>query len=332
LERHHAQLHPWRWRTARSVVLVTIVALLAGCGTTAKPASSGSGQTTSPGVSTPAPAFPITVTDDDGVPVTFASAPQRIVTFAPANTEIVFGLGLGDHLIGVSGKYDDYPPAARSIAEVGGSGSFGVDPNVEKVVALHPDVLLATGGGDQWKARLRQLGVPVFTINATSLADALHDIRTVGRLTGAVKAATRLTLRMAREAGAIEQRVAGEPKVSCFYEVYFQPPVFTVGPGSFVFDLLEQAGCDPITSNLSNPYPDLSVEAVVKDDPDVYLVDSLSAPSVASVDKRPGFDALSAVRHHRVVIINSDLVTRPGPRVVHGLRALAEALHPAAFR
>jgi iron complex transport system substrate-binding protein len=130
----------------------------------------------------------------------------------------------------------------------------------------------------------------------------------------------------------VERRAGVSPAVTCFYEVYFQPPVYTVGPGSFVFDLLKRAGCDPVTSNLHRQYPDLSVEALVQDDPRVYLVDSLSASSAAAVARRPGFDALSAVRRHRVVVIPSDLVTRPGPRIVQGLRALAASLHPDAFR
>jgi iron complex transport system substrate-binding protein len=169
----------------------------------------------------------------------------------------------------------------------------------------------------------------VFSIDATSFADVLHDIRTVGKVTGAEQAAAALTASMAAQAQEVRARVASSPRVSCFYEVYYQPPVYTVGPGSFVFSLLKQAGCNPVTANLKTQYPQMSVEAIVKANPDVYLVDSLSAPSVDAVEKRPGYDALSAVRDHRMVIIDSDLVTRPGPRVVDGLQALADALHPA---
>jgi len=330
LERHHAQLHPRRWSTARSVVLVTIVALLAGCGTTAKPASSSSGQTTSPGVSTPAPAFPITVTDDDGVSVTFASAPQRIVTFAPSNTEIVFGLGLGDHLVGVSGKYDDYPPAARSIAEVGGSGSFGVDPNVEKVVALHPDLMLTIAGGDQWKARLRSLGIKVFTINATDFNDLLHDIRTVGAITGATGPAAELVAGMASSARVIQSKVATEPRVSCFFEAYY-PPLTSVGPNTFLFDLLVRGGCDPVTAGARADYPEWSVDRLVTEAPAVYLVASESGVSPAAVARRPGFAAIPAVAAGRVVLIDSNLASRPGPRVTLGLAAIARALHPSVI-
>jgi iron complex transport system substrate-binding protein len=272
----------------------------------------------------------MTVTDDEGVTMTLKAAPTRIVTFAPANTEILFALGLGNRVVGVSGPYDDYPLAAKRIERVG--GATGVQPNLEKVIALHPDLVLATSGGQDWKKRLRGLGVPVFSINAMSLPDVFHDIDTVGTITGVAARAKDLTRSLARRSKAIERRVSADPAVTCFYEVYFQPPVYTVGPGSFVFDLLNRAGCDPVTSNLHRQYPELSVEALVKDDPRVYLLDSLSASSPAAVARRPGFDALSAVRHHRVVVIPSDLVTRPGPRIVRGLRALAVALHPDAFR
>ena len=311
-----------------AAALAAAILFLAGCSRAAPEAGRSAPATPSPTTAS-AGAFPVTITDDEGVELTLDAAPRRIVTFAPANTEILFAIGLGDRVVGVSGSFDDFPAAARDITPVG--GSTGVQPNIEKVVSLRPDLLLATSGGEPWKKRLRDLGVPVFTIDGTGLRDVVHDIETVGRITGASSAAEQLAGRMRARIAAIETRVRREPAVSCFYEVFFQPPVYTVGPGSFVFDLLRQARCDPVTSGLKNPYPQLSVEAVVDDDPEVYLVDSLSAKSVAAVAERPGYDALSAVQRHRVVRVDSDLVTRPGPRVVRGLAALARALHPDAF-
>ena len=124
---------------------------------------------------TPSASFPVTIADDDSVPVTLDAAPQRIITFAPSATEIVYALGLGDELVGVSGKYDDYPPAAKQVQEVGGAGDFGVDPNIETVVSLEPDLLLTIEGGDAWKARLRELGVALG--RAGQRAEASTDLR-----------------------------------------------------------------------------------------------------------------------------------------------------------
>lgn len=280
-------------------------------------------------VPSPEAAFPVTVTDDDGVEVAIPEEPKRIVTFAPSNTEIVFALGLGDRLVGVSGDFDNYPPEAQDIAHVGGAGEFGVDPNVEKLVSLEPDLMLTIAGGEHWKESLRDLDVPVFTVNATDFDDLLNDIETVGRITGATEAARSLTEEMAGDAESIAEGVAAEPRTSCFFEVFF-PPLTTVGPDTFIFDLLDRAGCDPVSGGANTDYPEWSVDRLVTADPDVYLVSSESGQSVEAVARRPGFRELSSVRSNNVVLIDSDLISRPGPRVVDGLQALAEALHPAA--
>src|SRR5207247_3762588 len=115
-------------------VLVGLAVLVSGC---AKPGAPASAPPASPSTQS----FPITLTDDDGVSVTIKAPPKRIITFAPSNTEIVFALGLGAELVGVSGSFDDYPPQAKTITQVGGSGDFGVDPNVEQVVSLQPALM-----------------------------------------------------------------------------------------------------------------------------------------------------------------------------------------------
>jgi iron complex transport system substrate-binding protein len=275
--------------------------------------------------------FPLTIADDDGVPVTLEAPPRRIVTFAPSATEIVYALGLGDRLVGVSGPYDDYPRAATHVGEVGGAGEFGVDPNIEKVVSLSPDLFLTIEGGDQWKHRLRDLGIAVFTIDATGFDDLLHDIVTVGRLTGTTASAEALTDSMRAEDHDIETRLAGSAPVSCFFEVYY-PPLTTVGPDTFIADLLRRAGCASVSASARTDYPEWSVDDLVREDPAVYLVSSESGVDPGAVAGRPGFGAIRAVAEGRVVLIDSDLVSRPGPRIVQGLRALAAALHPDDFR
>lgn len=318
-------MRPFRSLSGFLLALTLVFAACGGGGASA-PVSPGSSGTSE----TPSGSFPVTIPDDDGVSVTLDAAPQRIITFAPSATEIVYALGLGDQLVGVSGTYDDYPAAAKQVQEVGGAGDFGVDPNIETVVSLEPDLLLTIKGGDAWKSRLRELGVPVFTIDATDLEDLLHDIGTVGRLTATVEAADALTAQMGAEAQRIEEAVAGEARVSCFFEVYY-PPLTTVGPGTFISDLLDRGGCDSTSASAKSDYPEWSVDDLVRTSPDVYLVSSESGVSPDAVAKRPGFNAIDAVASGNVVLIDSDLVSRPGPRIVDGLRLLAEALHPNAF-
>jgi iron complex transport system substrate-binding protein len=308
-----------RGRRALGWVLVLAIGLGA--------CSSGPSRSASSPSSSPKASFPLTMTDDDGVAVSFPAPPKRIVTFAPSNTEIVFALGLGSEVVGVSGAFDNYPPQAKEIAQVGGSGEFGVDPNAERVVALHPDLMLTISGGDQWKDRLRGLGIHVFTVNATDFDDLLHDIRAVGAITGVPARAAELTAQMAARASAVEASVTGRGRVSCFFEAYY-PPLTTVGPHTFIFDLLHRAGCDPVSSGAMSDYPEWSVEQLVAEGPAVYLVASESGVSIDAVAKRPGFSAITAVADGRVYLIDSDLVSRPGPRVVDGLEALARVLHP----
>ncbi|MFM7718487.1 MAG: ABC transporter substrate-binding protein [Actinomycetota bacterium] len=297
---------------------VTAVLFLAAC--------SGGAPASRPSTE-PTASYPRTVTDDDGVELLLAAPPARIVTFAPSLTEVLFALGIGDRVVGVSGPYDDFPAEAADLPEVGGAGEFGVDPNLETVVALEPDLFLTIAGGDAWKERLRALDVPVFTLDASDLDDLLGDIATVGALTGTEERAAALVASMRAAADAIASEVASRPRVPCFFEVYY-PPLVAAGPGTFIDDLLDRAGCDSVSADAAGAYPEWSVEDLVGTGVEVYLVSSESAGDASAVGERPGFDAIDAVAAGRVALIDSDLVTRPGPRIVEGLRALADALHP----
>lgn len=309
------------WGVRGLLALLAVTLLAVGCGGsdvgTAPDAGSGTVE---------APAFPHTLVDDDGIEVTIPAEPQRIVTFAPSMTEIVFALGRGDRLVGVSGPFDDYPAEAQGIEQVGGAGDFGVDPNIERVVALEPDLFLTISGGDAWKAELRDLGVPIVTLNATDFTDLLEDIETVGAVSGAAEEAAALVDDMATRAEAVEAQI--EERVSCFFEVYY-PPLTTVGPNTFVFGLLTMAGCDPVTQGAATDYPEWSVEDLVADGPQVYVVTPESAKGPAAIAKRPGFEGIGAIADGSVALVDGDLVTRPGPRVVEGLEQLAAALRAA---
>lgn len=298
--------------------LAAVLVVLAACGEDATPPAAPETP------SAEAPAFPMTITDDDGVEVTIPVEPERIVTFAPSMTEIVYALGLGDRLVGVSGPFDDFPAEAADVEEVGGAGDFGVDPNIEKVVSLEPDVFLTISGGDQWKERLREVGVPVVTLNAEDFPDLLDDIRAVGSVTGASEEAESLAADMEAQAEGIEGSATA---ATCFFEVFY-PPLTTVGPNTFVFDMLERAGCEPVTGDATSDYPEWSVDDLVADRPEVYFFTPESSTTVKAIGKRPGFAAIPAVEDGRVVLVG-DVVTRPGPRVVDGLQQLAEALSAA---
>lgn len=308
------------WLTRVLPVGLAVTMLAAACAEDADPPAREVPSSPTPSADT---VFPLKLVDDDGVEVTIDAEPQRIVTFAPSMTEIVFALGAGDRIVGVSGPFDDYPAEARGLEQVGGAGDLGVDPNIERVVALEPDLFLTISGGDAWKAELRDLGIPVVTLDAVDFADLLDDIRTVGSVIGASPAAEALVSDMADREDAVESQAT--ERVTCFFEVYY-PPLTTVGPGTFLFDLLERAGCDPVTADAASDYPEWSVDDLVADGPTVYLATPESAKNPSKVADRPGFEAIPAVASGSVVLVDGDLVTRPGPRVVDGLEQLAAAL------
>jgi len=308
-----------RPRHTRLIPILLLALLLGACGLPQEPTA-----TTPP----PQPTFPLELTDDEGVTVELEKAPEKIVTWSPALTEVLFAIDRGENVVGVSGDFDDFPPEAKSIEHIGGSN---FQPNVETIVSLDADLVIdGFGGGEDWKEPLRDQDIPVVTVLADTFDDLLHDIQTIGRVTGASEEADELVGQMAETAEGIQDRIADQAAVTCFFEVGYQGGFFTVGPGAFIFDLLETAGCEPVTADANDDFPQWSVEELLRDDPDVYLVSSESGSSVKAVKGRDGFGALTAVKQDRVVLIDSDLISRPGPRVVEGLEALAEALHPGA--
>jgi iron complex transport system substrate-binding protein len=303
--------HPFRLVALAALVSLLAVACGDGAPAPAEPPPDAVDET-----------FPLTLTDDEGVELTLQAPPERIVTFAPSHTEIVFALGLGDRLVGVSGAFDDSPPEAQDIEHV--AGPSGLEPNIEKVVSLEPQIVLTAFIGGMWKERLRQLQIPVFTTLAMDLPDALEDIETIGRVLGVGTEAATLSDGLTAEAEAVQQE-AGTERVTCFFE---HSDLFTVGPGSIEFDLLERAGCDPVTASSDEPYPKWSIEQLVQDDPEMVLFSSSGEPLEELID-RPGIRNLTAVREGRVAAVDGDLISQPGPRIVEGLEELVDALHPA---
>lgn len=275
----------------------------------------------------PAPAeaaFPVTVSDDASRSVTVKEEPKRIVSLAPANTEILFALGLGDSVVGVT-SYDDFPAEVASIAKVGDFSG----PNVEAVAAANPDLIVATTGVQaDTIAKLEELGATVIAIDPQTLDGLYEDIEELGAVTGRKKEAGSVVREMRAEVEEIREALSGTGPVSAFVEIG-QNPLFTVGKGTLIDELVAIAGGTNIVTQPG--YVPYSTEQVVKADPAVYLATKGSMSDPSALAKRAGFEKLSAVKNDRIVILEDNLVSRPGPRVVAGLRQIAEGLHPSAF-
>lgn len=314
-------------------VLLLWLSLLVGCApdpSTSAGAPSTAGIAPSPGATTAAE-HPLTLTDDAGRQVTLAADPQRIVSLAPSNTEIVCALGACDRLVGVT-DFDDYPAEVVEVDKVVTMAQV----DVEAVVAAEPDLVLAAGNEltpttviDQ----LADLGLPVLTLYPESLAEVAADIELVGTAIGRPEAAAEVVTAMEARIDAVTDAVAGLDRPRTFYEVgVFEGVIYTAGEGSFLASLIDLAGGEPITGDALSTA--IELEDLVAADPELILLgDATYDPTItpASVAARPGWDAMTAVRNGAVVPISEDLViTRPGPRVVDGLEALARAIHPDA--
>ncbi len=302
-----------RWlRYAVLVVAVLALALPAGCGSKADDAAKPAGA-----------AFPVTVTDDAGREVTVEAAPERIVSLAPANTEILYGLGLLGKVVGVT-TYDDFPPEVESIEKV---GDF-VTPNLEAITAARPDIVFVTTGVQaDIIAKLEKTGAVVIAVDPQSLEAVYASIEMVGKATGTSGKATEVVSGMKDELASIQDAIDAAP-VRCFVEIA-QEPLYTAGAGTLMNDLIDQAGGENVVTE--EGYVAYSVEQLLTDNPEVYLATKGSMNDPASLKDRAGYSKLTAVKNDRVVLLDDNLVSRPGPRVIEGIRQIAVALHPEAF-
>lgn len=278
----------------------------------------------------PVVAASISVVGDDGVRISLAHAPHRLISLAPSVTEVLYTLGLGSRMVAVD-KNSDYPKAVGALPRV---ADYYGGPNYEKIVQLKPDLIVVAAGitPQAGLIKLRSLHLAVLVTNPTTIVGILHSITLVGMATGIPATATRVTAglqaRIDRVAHAL-RGVASRPRV--YYEI--DTTLYTAGHGSFIDSLISLAGGTNIAAQIHNPYPQLSAEKIIAADPQVILLgDTKFGGSVASVDARPGWSTIAAVRTHRVYAFNDDLASRPGPRIVDGLEAMARILHPEAFK
>lgn len=341
----------WSWPLL-IVTTIVIVGLLAACGRGAAPSTETPGaqtpdtqtpatqtpDTQTPDTQTPAApqtgdvGFPVTVTGDDGVAVTVEKRPERIISIAPSNTEILFAVGAGDQVVGID-TFSDYPEAALALPRVGGV----TDPDFEMMASLQPDLALSIGGTDAIVEKLRELGVPVLVLQPETM-DGLYDtIRRAGLVTGHAEEAERVITDMQTRVAAVTAKteaLSDDERPGVFY-VMWPDPLMTAGPGSFIDDLITLAGGRNIAGDAPIAFPEFSHEQVISRNPDVILVPGPWQAEEADRIKGgeyPGWTGLNAVVNDNVHVVTEDRVTRPGPRLIDGLEEFARIFHPELFR
>lgn len=277
---------------------------------------------------TPEKGFPVTVTDDFQRQVKIEAQPQRIISLSPSNTEILFALGLGDKIVGVT-TFCNYPPQAQDKEKIGGFS----DPSIEKIISLKPDLVVAGDLHAKIIQELEKLAIPVIVVSPKGLEGTLTSIEMVGKATGSSIQATRVIQSMRSKIDEIKAKMAGikeRPRV--YYEVWYDPLV-TAGPKTVVDDLIVLCGGINIASDAASKWPQYSEELVIAKNPDViihsYGHGDLQA---AGFEKRPGgWQRVNAVRNGRVYAVDADIVNRYGPRLVQAIDQFARYIHPELF-
>ncbi len=251
------------------------------------------------------------------------------MSLTPATTETLFALGVGDRIVGKVEDFSVYPPEAASIPDV---AKFG-EVDVEKIVNLEPDLVIA--GGNSFNppdkiAQLRDLDVPVLVVYAPDIETVKSDIELTGAAVGKAAEAKDLTASMQAAFDQIGAATSGLPKPRVFYELDATREIYTAADDSFLAAMIELAGGEPITTGSTTNF-EIPLETLVTADPEVILLgDAAYGVTAEAVAARPGWNVMTAVKEGAIRPVDDIIITRPGPRLVDGLHALAAAIHPDA--
>ena len=264
--------------------------------------------------------------DETGRRINVPAHPRRIVSLAPDITEILFALGLEKEIVGVT-QFSNYPEAARSKPKV---GSY-INLSLERILGLHPDLVIGTTSGNRKEAvnKLEKAGIPVFVTNPQRVSDIPRMILNVGRITGRETAARQLAGEMKAKTERIVSLTAHRPKPKVFVQIDSNP-IVSVGRDTIYNELIEMAGGQNIAARIPGKYPRCNMESVIKDQPEVILLSTMSGQTSrkAILASWSQWKDIPAVRNSQIYFVDSDLTDRFSPRIVQGLEVIAEIIHP----
>jgi iron complex transport system substrate-binding protein len=276
--------------------------------------------------------FPVTITDDLDNEVTIEEQPTKIVSLIPSNTEIVYALGLGDAVVGVS-DFDNYPEDVATKEQIG-----GMEFNVEKIISLKPDLVLAHGSSahnsESGLDQLRSVGITVVVIpNAMSFEGVYDSIKLVGKMTGTTNQAEEIVANMQTKLEEIKEKASAvSEKATVWVEVSPAPELYTTGQGTFMHEMIEAINATNAAGEQEG-WIMFTEEDAVTLNPDViittygYYVENPKQQVLA----REAWSEVPAIQNDRVYDIHSDLVTRSGPRLIEGVEELAKVVYPEIF-
>jgi len=268
-------------------------------------------------------------TDEVGRKVRIPDSPKRIVSMAPSLTELLFSLGLREEIVGVT-DFCDYPEAALTKQRIGGF----VNPSIEKIVSLKPDLILAIRDGNRMVTvhRLSDLGFSVYVVDPTGFDGVVKTIENIGEVVRRQEKSTEIVRKITKKKEAVVRLTQSLPRPKVFFQIGYSP-IVTVGRGSLGDDLIRLAGGRSISENESGSYPVYGVETILSKAPEVIILSSMDSKRdyLNLMKMWQSRKELPAVKRNAIYVIDSNLVDRPTYRIVEGLETLAKMIHPEAF-
>lgn len=250
---------------------------------------------------------------------------ERIVSLAPANSEILCAVGAYDQIVART-DFCDFPAELSAKPSVGGFD--GKTVSVETILAYRPDFVYGTSGmHDFLKPALEAAGITLYLSKADSIEAVIAEVRTIGKLTGHAKEAESVASSMEKEIAAVKKAVSKESKPTVYYEVWGNP-YMTVGNTSFINGIIQAAGGTNIFASVESDYPMISEESVIAQNPQFIIVPNMNGETKKSISDRRGWSSIQAVKDGNVFFIDSDVYSRPGPRLVEAVKNIAQILHP----
>ncbi|TKD70701.1 ABC transporter substrate-binding protein [Pseudalkalibacillus hwajinpoensis] len=318
------------------VLLFLVTGIMAGCGTNeAQENNTNEGNTnTDQAEKSENSAFPVTITDALDKDVTIENDPEKIVTLIPSNTEILFALGAGEEVVGVT-DFDNYPEETADIEKIG-----GMEFNIEKIISLKPDLVLAHASSastaEAGLQQLRDAGITVLVVNDdTSFEEVYKSMEMIGKATGETEAAETTIADMKKRLEDIKAKaetISEDQQKNVFVEVSPAPEIYSPGKNTFMDDMLTLINAKNVTHDQEG-WNQIDQEAIIEANPDVIITTYgyYSEKPVEQVLSRDGWQDVTAITDEQVVDVHSDLVTRSGPRLVEGVEELAKAVYPDVF-
>ncbi|HZJ83392.1 MAG TPA: ABC transporter substrate-binding protein [Clostridia bacterium] len=271
--------------------------------------------------------YGVEVTDSIGRAITIEKKPEKVISMSPNNTETLFALGLGDKVVGVS-TYCNYPEEATEKDKV---GDFW-EPNVELIVAADPDILfVGNAAPPEFIEKMEDNDIIVVALEGYDLDGTYQAILNTGKIMGVQDKADDLIGSMKAQVSEIEGKVKEADKIKAYFIIsYGDQGDFTAGSGSFVDEIINIAGGENIAGDMDQPWAEYSIEKLIEKDPEIIFASINSGAE--TISDAPGYKELTAIKEGRIVIVDDDLVTRAGPRIVEGLEEIARAMHPDLFK